>query len=301
MDAVLNAPPADIRDFDERFTPTVDGLKIYVRDYAPRLPITGAPVICLHGLTRNSRDFEIVAPRIAALGRRVLAPDMRGRGRSAYDPDPAHYVPAVYTQDVIAMMDALGLDKAVFVGTSMGGIITMALAALAPGRIIAAALNDMGPKLEAAGLARIAGYVGRAQPLASWADAGEANRAVNGQAFPTRLDDESFWLTFGKRTHRQSDAGAIVADYDPNIALAFTDSETSTPIDMSPLFQALADKPVLSIRGAISDLLSAEGVEAMRAMKSDLMTAIVPDVGHAPLLDEDEAWLSLIDFLAVVE
>ena len=84
-------------------------------------------------------------PRIAALGRRVIAPDMRGRGRSANDPDPAHYVPAVYAQDVLTLIDGLEIPEAVFIGTSMGGIITMVVAALAPDRVAAAVLNDIGP------------------------------------------------------------------------------------------------------------------------------------------------------------
>jgi pimeloyl-ACP methyl ester carboxylesterase len=150
--------------FEERIIGTVDGLALYARDYAPLLPETGLPVICLHGLTRNSRDFEVVAPRIAALGRRVVAPDMRGRGKSANDPDPAHYVPAVYAQDVLALMDRFEMPKAVFVGTSMGGLITMMLATVAPDRIAASVLNDVGPRLDAQGLARIASSPGRRTP-----------------------------------------------------------------------------------------------------------------------------------------
>src|SRR5262249_58796830 len=111
--------------FEEHVVATMDGLALYSRDYAPQLPETGLPVVCLHGLTRNSRDFEVIAPRIAALGRRVIAPDMRGRGRSANDPDPAHYVPTVYAQDVVALLDKLEIPRPVFLGTSMGGIITI--------------------------------------------------------------------------------------------------------------------------------------------------------------------------------
>ena len=143
-----------IGGFEERVVATVDGLALYARDYPPLFPETGLPVICMHGLTRNSRDFETVAPRIAALGRRVVAPDMRGRGRSANDPDPAHYVPAVYAQDVLKLMDALSIPRAVFIGTSMGGLVSMVLATMAPDRIAASILNDVGPKLNPAGLSR---------------------------------------------------------------------------------------------------------------------------------------------------
>ncbi len=184
--------PVTIGGFEERIVTTVDDLPLYVRDYAPLEPVTGLPVICLHGLTRNSRDFEVVAPRIAALGRRVIVPDMRGRGRSANDPDPAHYVPAVYAQDVLKLLDTLGVPKAVFVGTSMGGLITMVIAALAPDRIAASVLNDVGPKLSQDGLSRIATYVGRSQPVDTWADAAAGVRSIMGGAYPERLDDEAY-------------------------------------------------------------------------------------------------------------
>lgn len=294
--------PVGIGGFEERIIATVDGLSLYARDYPPLLPETGLPVICLHGLTRNSRDFEIVAPRIAALGRRVVAADMRGRGQSANDPDPAHYVPTVYAQDVIKLMNDLGIQKAVFVGTSMGGIITMLLATLAPDRIAASILNDVGPQLSASGLARIATYVGRTKPVASWAEAAEAVRAITGAAYPERLDDEAFWLAFAKRTFRARDDGQFETDYDPHIALAFADFDEDAPApDLTPLFLALAAKPMLSVRGGISDLFGEEVVAKMRELKPDLETATVENIGHAPMLDEPEAWDAVLDFLAKVE
>lgn len=296
-----SAARAAIGGFEERIVGTADGLALYARDYAPLAPETGAPVICLHGLTRNSRDFDVVAPRIAALGRRVVAPDMRGRGKSANDPDPAHYVPMVYAQDVLAMMDRLSIPRAVFVGTSMGGVITMAMAALAPDRIAAAVLNDIGPKLNPLGLARIASYVGRVQPLPSWQAAADAVRAINGAAYPERADDESFWAHFARRTFHELDDGRVEADYDAHIALALVDGADAPPPDLTPLFQALAPKPVLSVRGAISDLFEPEVVEYMRSLKPDLDTVEVANVGHAPWLDEPEAWDAVLSFLAKVE
>jgi len=294
--------PVSIGGFEERIVATVDGLSLYARDYPPLLPQTGLPVICLHGLTRNSRDFEVAAPRIAALGRRVIAADMRGRGQSANDPDPAHYVPAVYAQDVIALMQKLEIPKAVFIGTSMGGLITMVLAALAPDRVAASVLNDVGPKLNASGLARIATYVGRTQAVDSWAEAAEAVRAITGSAYPERLDDEAFWLAFAKRTFRARDDGKFEADYDPHIALAFADfDEEAPPPDMTPLFTALAQKPMLSVRGGISDLIADDVIEMMRSLKPDLETVTVENVGHAPTLEEPEAWDAVLDFLARVD
>jgi len=291
----------NIGGFEERIVAAIDGLALYARDYAPLLPQTGLPVICLHGLTRNSRDFEVVAPRIAALGRRVVVPDMRGRGKSANDPDPAHYVPAVYAQDVMKLMDALGVAKAVFVGTSMGGLITMVIAATAPDRVAASVLNDVGPQLETSGLSRIASYVGHVQPLASWEEAAEAARAVNGSAFPGRLDDEAFWLAFARRTHRARDDGRIELDYDPHIALAFADFDPDAPAaDLTPYFQALCAKPMLSVRGALSDILSDRAVTHMRNVNPAMESVRVENIGHAPMLDEPEAWDALLDFLAKV-
>jgi len=291
--------PVAIGGFEERIVATIDGLALYARDYPPLLPETGLPVICLHGLTRNSRDFEVIAPRIAALGRRVIAPDMRGRGQSANDPDPAHYVPAVYTQDVLKLMDALEIPRAVFVGTSMGGLIMMVLATIAPDRIAASVLNDVGPRLSTAGLGRIASYVGRSQPVGSWAEAAEAVRAINGSAYPERADDDAFWMRAARRTFRERDDGKLETDYDPHIALAFADfDEDATPPDLTPLFQALSAKPVLSIRGGLSDILTPEGVAHMKGINPNLETATIENIGHAPTLDEPDSWDAILDFLA---
>lgn len=292
-----------IGGFEERVIATVDGLALYARDYPPLLPETGLPVICLHGLTRNSRDFEVIAPRIAALGRRVIAADMRGRGRSANDPDPAHYVLAVYAQDVVKLMDALGIPKAVFVGTSMGGLITMVLATTAPDRIAASVINDTSPQLDPAGLSRIASYVGHVVPVADWTAAADAVRANNGWAYPDRADDDAFWLTFARRTFRARDDGQYEFDYDPHIALAFADfdPDNAPPPDLTPLFQALAAKPMLVVRGELSDIVSEQGLAHMQSVNPTMETVTIENIGHAPCLDEPEAWDAVLDFLARVE
>lgn len=294
--------PVGIGGFEERVIATVDGLTLYARDYAPLLPVTGLPVICLHGLTRNSRDFEVIAPRIAALGRRVIVPDMRGRGKSANDPDPAHYVPVVYAQDVVKIMQELEAPRAVFVGTSMGGLITLVMAATAPDRIAASVLNDVGPQLNPAGVARIATYVGNVQPVDTWAEAAERVRATNGSAFPGRVDDEAFWLAAARRTFRERDDGRLELDYDPHIALAFADYDSDAPpADLTPYFTALAAKPLLCVRGALSDILTEAGVAHMRSIAPSIEAVTVEGVGHAPALDEPDAWDALLDFLAKIE
>ena len=290
-----------IGGFEERIVATADGLTLYARDYAPLAPATGVPVICLHGLTRNSRDFEVIAPRIAALGRRVIAPDMRGRGKSANDPDPAHYNGAIYAQDVIAIMNKLEIPRAVFVGTSMGGIITMMLASFALDRIAAAVLNDIGPRLDSAGIARIGSYVGRVAPVPSWEAAARTVRDLAGSAFPDRLEDEAFWSSFARRVFSEREDGQVELDYDPHIALGFAESAAGPPADLTPLFQSLAKRPMLSVRGSISDLLSDDTVSYMRGLKPDIETVEVRNVGHAPLLEEPEAWDAVLNFLARVE
>lgn len=294
--------PIGIGGYEERIIATVDDLSLYARDYPPLEPVTGLPVICLHGLTRNSRDFEIIAPRIAALGRRVVVPDMRGRGNSSDDPDPAHYVPAVYAQDVLKLLNDLGIEKAVFVGTSMGGLITLVIAATMPDRIAASVLNDVGPQVNTSGLSRIASYVGNVQPVATLQDAAEAVRSTNGAAFPDRLDDDAFWLAFARRTFRARDDGQFELDYDPHIALAFADFDPDAPApDLMPYFKALAAKPVLSVRGEHSDILTQEGAAQMLGASDNVEAITVQGRGHAPALDEPDAWDAILDFLARVE
>ncbi|MGD2133493.1 MAG: alpha/beta fold hydrolase, partial [Maricaulaceae bacterium] len=196
-----------------------DGLKISYRVYAP----TGAPpakhaapVVCLHGLTRNLRDFEDVAPYIAAEGRMVVAASMRGRGRSSWDDQPERYAPPTYAADVVSLLDALEIKRAVFVGTSMGGIITMTLAATEPDRVAAVVLNDIGPALSPEGIERIRGYVGKVKPTRTWYQAAQAARRINGPAFPNERED-AFWEAFARRTCIETPDGVVPA-YDPAIA-----------------------------------------------------------------------------------
>ena len=284
--------------YTQRPIPTRDGLNLFLRDYPPTGAPSGVPVLCLHGLTRNSADFEGVAPRIAALGRRVLALDVRGRGWSDRDPDPGRYRPDIYVLDVLDALDAMGIARAVFLGTSMGAVIAMLVATMAPDRVAAAVLNDAGPELNPAGLARIAAYVGKSEPVASWDEMALLVKASQGIAFPDA--DDAFWRTFARRVAQQLPDGRIAFAYDPAISKAFTRPQPVPAPSLVPFFEALAKVPVLVIRGALSDVLSEEGVAAMRALKPDLETAEVPRVGHAPTLEEAEARNALAAFLARV-
>src|SRR5215207_5741444 len=166
--------------FKERRWTSPDGLALYARDYAGADQDAGLPVICLHGLTRNSKDFEGIAPRIAALGRRVIVPDVRGRGQSAWDSRPARYHPKTYARDVLGLMDRLGIPTAVFIGTSMGGLITMTVAAMRSKAVAAVILNDVGPAIAPAGIARILNYAGKGASIDSWDDAVAYLRTTTG-------------------------------------------------------------------------------------------------------------------------
>lgn len=283
-------------DPNEHWLESADGVRLFLREWPPEPPQTGLPVLCLHGLTRNSRDFEGVAPRIAALGRRVLALDVRGRGRSAWSPDPARYHPEVYTADVMGVLDALGVESAVWLGTSMGGLLTMRAAALDGGRVAGAILNDIGPVIELAGVQRIAGYVGRTPVFPSWEAAAAAIAEVQHAAYPDA--DAPFWAAFARRTCREIAAGQVCFDYDPAIAAGFQSGQAVAPPDMWGLFETLADTPVLVVRGALSDLLSAATVEEMQRRKPDMARIEAARTGHAPTLEEPEVWNAMIDFLA---
>lgn len=281
--------------FADRTWRSADGLQLHARDYAAAPGPARLPVICIHGLTRNARDFEDLAPRLAAAGRRVLALDVRGRGGSDRDPNPMNYQPATYAQDVVALTAAAGIARAQFVGTSMGGIITMVLASLRPDLVAGAVLNDVGPQVAAEGVRRIAGYVGLSGDAADWREAAAYARRTNGAAFPAY--GEADWDRFARRVFREGPSGRPVLDYDPAIARAFRQAGTGAeaPPHMWPLWGALtAGRPVLAIRGATSDLLSRETYVRMLASAPTVAGVEVPGVGHAPALDEPAA-LGAID------
>ena len=285
--------------FADRFWSAPDGLRLHARDYAGAAGPARAPVVCLHGLTRNARDFEDLAPRLAAQGRRVLAVDVRGRGASAWDPDPMRYVPATYAVDVLALLDALALARAVFIGTSMGGLITMVVGAMRPQAVAAAVLNDVGPELAPEGLSRISGYTGQGGPVNDWAGAADYARRINQVAFPHYGPDQ--WAAFARRLFSEKD-GRPALDYDPDIAKAFVrppppPGEAPPPApDLWPLFKGLAARPLLTLRGATSDLLSPDIARRMREAAPGMAYAEVSGVGHAPMLDEPQA-LAAIDAL----
>lgn len=296
------ATPAgsDIRFVERRWTSS-DGLSLFARDYAPGPGPARLPVIAIHGLTRNSADFGGIAPLIAQSGRRVLAVDVRGRGRSDRAPDPMTYVPEVYARDVLALLDQAGIDRAVFLGTSMGGLITMAMTAIRPKAIVAAILNDIGPEVSPEGLARIAAYSGQPVDTPTWAEAAAYARKINSVAFPHYQDTD--WDAFARRIFRDGTEGAPVLDYDPDIAVPIKAAGAKALVPaLWPYFRRLAKRrPTLLIRGGTSDLLGPDIVQRMRKAVPDMAYAEVPDIGHAPMLDEPEAKAAIFEFLAGVD
>jgi pimeloyl-ACP methyl ester carboxylesterase len=239
----------------------------------------------LHGLTRNSRDFENVAARHAG-DWRVIAVDFRGRGQSARDPNSAQYLPTVYAGDVLQLLDELGIDKAVFLGTSLGGLVTMIVATVAPDRIAGALLNDVGPELDLSGIDRIKTYVGKPVVFSDWDDAAAKLQERAGDVFPRYGRTE--WLRFARRTCRETDQG-VEFDYDMAIADPFNAGNTGEVPDGWPYYRALGGRPVLVLRGETSDLLSDAAARRMGTEIPDVQVVTVPGVGHAPDLDEPEA------------
>jgi pimeloyl-ACP methyl ester carboxylesterase len=263
---------------------TGDGLKLHYRDYAG--PAERPPIICIPGLTRNARDFEGVAERLAGEWR-LICVELRGRGESGHAKDAMSYVPLTYLQDMEALIAALGLERFVLFGTSLGGLITMLLAATGKARIAGALLNDIGPVMEPRGLEHIRSYVGKSQNWPTWLHAARFLAEAQADRYPGWKLDQ--WLVYAKRLAKLTPAGRIVFDYDMRIAEPFRLPAGEAGFDLWPAFSALAGIPSLIVHGEISDLLSAETVARMKAEVPTMESVTIPNVGHAPTLDEPEA------------
>lgn len=289
------ATARNLPDYTDGYWWSGDGLRLHYRDYPGREDLP--PLLCIPGLTRNARDYEGFARRLAGEWR-VIAVDLRGRGESAYAKDPMSYVPLTYLQDLEALVVELKLERFVAVGTSLGGILTMLMASTHPERIAGAVLNDVGPDIDPAGLSRIRTYVGKANWHPTWMHAARALAEANGDVYPGYAVED--WLAMAKRLYRLTSAGRIVLDYDMKIAEPFRVPGNEAGPDMWRAFDGLKDKPLLVVRGERSDILSAATAEAMRkrAKACDLVT--VPETGHAPTLGEAEAVAGIDRLLAKV-
>jgi pimeloyl-ACP methyl ester carboxylesterase len=275
-----------------------DRLDLFARDYSPPGPGRNRlPLLMMHGLTRNSADFEPLAGHLAG-SRRMVVPDQRGRGLSAHDPEAANYRPEVYVQDMWTLLDDLGLERVILIGTSMGGLMAMIMGATRPRRVAGIILNDIGPMVSKEGLDRIQGYVGGSQPMANWQEAAARCQSINGDALQGFRQED--WLAFARRTCVELADGRVAFAYDPGIATAMSgDDPAAVPADMWPLWDMLAAIPVLVIRGAHSDILSPGTVKEMAQRHWQDFTAIdIPGRGHAPILDEPAALSAIDGFLS---
>lgn len=268
-----------------------DGLRLYARDY-PGPAADAAVILCLPGLTRNSKDFAALANDFQHT-HRVICPDQRGRGRSARDPDASHYHPEQYARDMQVLLNVLQIPEVVVIGTSLGGLMAILLMAFEPQRIMAAVLNDVGPVVDPRGIARIATYVGKTAPARNWDEAAQQTATTNGPAFPEF--ETSDWHAMARDLYIQE--GLIpTLDYDPAIAQGIAVG-TATP-NLWPLFDAVGGKPVLVIRGANSDILSAETLDEMSRRLPQLASLNIPGRGHAPTLNEAPARAAISLFLS---
>jgi pimeloyl-ACP methyl ester carboxylesterase len=256
-------------------------------------------VLCLHGLTRNIADFAFLAAHLS--GRyRVVTADQRGRGQSQWDPQTANYRPGTYVADMFALLDHLAIDRMAVIGTSMGGIMAMIMGATQPARLQGIVLNDIGPEVPVAGLRRLRGALNDRTPATTWAEAALQAKRLNEHAFPDY--GEADWDAFARRTYVEDLSGRPVAAFDPAILEGLNATDLSAvPADLWPQWQRLKSIPILAIRGALSDIISAEILASMAAQHPSLQAVTIANRGHAPMLDEPAAVAAIDEFLQRLE
>jgi pimeloyl-ACP methyl ester carboxylesterase len=278
--------------YTDNFWSSHDGLKLYARVY-PGPEASAQAVLCLHGLTRNSRDFEDLAPYLQHRYR-VIVPDVRGRGLSARDPNPQNYQPAIYLQDILSLLDSVAAQRVAVIGTSMGGLLAMMMAVGSRERVSGVVLNDMGPEVDPVGLERIKGYAGRLPPPKNWDDAVAQTQTMFGNAWPNLSPKR--WSALTRRGYREDEKGALSVDADPMIGEMLRATPAATA-NLWPFWKALRGIPMLAIRGAQSDILSAATFAKMKAENPELEQLEVAQRGHVPLLDEPECLETIDAFL----
>lgn len=294
-------------NYSEHRYPSKDGLSLYYREYGSSDKV----IICLPGLTRNSKDFHDLATRLAT-DYRVLCLDFRGRGQSEHDPKWRHYHPGTYARDTWKLMDELSIEQFVVIGTSLGGLVAMIMSAQQGSRIRAIVMNDIGPEVNPVGITRILKNAGVKAEINNWQDAETRGKFMGAHAAPNM--PEEFWQQFARRTYRLNSNGIPELDMDPNIGVAIRKgvslSNFLVKIRKTGLLKRIGgvfidpwdsfrtvNMPCLVLRGDISDVLSEEIVQRMQAAKPDLKSAVIPNRGHTPLLDEPESLSAIDSFL----
>ena len=285
--------------FRDVFCQSADGLKLHAKVIGPD-DSKALPVLCLPGLTRTTDDFDDIARAIAtspSAPRKVVAIDYRGRGLSDYDPDPAKYAVPVELGDVLAIAASLGISRAILLGTSRGGLISMAMAAAQPKLLAGVILNDIGPALEIDGLMKIKGYIANPPPRKTWDEAAHGLKELFGTVFPSLTDDE--WTAWARRAFREKAGGGLERTYDLKISHTLDGLDPSNPLpQVWELFDAMAGVPLMLIHGALSDLLSVQGVKDMVTRRPDIDLVTVADQGHAPLLADKPTMDRIVAFCA---
>lgn len=284
-------------NFTEYHYTSDDGLSLFYRQYGSG----GDTILCLHGLTRNSRDFHEIASHLAPRFS-ILCPDLRGRGRSAWDSNWRQYHPATYIRDAWALADQLGIARLTILGTSLGGLLGMIMASQQPERIRGLVLNDIGPEIDPTGYSRILASLGRHSRVENWQDAARQCKEAYSLALPDM--SQEFWANFARRSYREGANGIPEPDMDPNVARAILEGNpgrvAGVPVDPWEAFRAVG-VPCLVLRGELSDCLSRETVDRMAEVKPDLKRVTVPNRGHAPLLDEPVSVTSIDGFLGQLD
>jgi pimeloyl-ACP methyl ester carboxylesterase len=296
--ATANADPEET-GFASLFVSAADGLRLHVRRYGERG--RGLPIVCLPGLTRNGSDFHELASALSRGpdARMVITIDSRGRGRSDYDTDPDNYSFPVELADVIAVITALEIGPALFIGTSRGGILAMLLGSARPAAIAGVILNDIGPVIDVQGLMRIKGYAGKLPTPRDYDEGASILRRLGDAQFPG-LSDEA-WMAQAKHTWRP-DKASMVLTYDPKLAHTLENVDLERPLP--PLwtqFDSLARVPMMVVHGGKSDILSVATVDAMRERRLDIDVLEVPNQGHAPLLVEPEVIARISAFVMLCD
>lgn len=266
--------------YQDKYWQSEDGLKLHYRDYSSDSAKT--PIICVPGLTRNIRDFEHLGKLLMG-ERRIIMVNLRGRGESEYAKDSGTYNPKTYVDDIVRLMDEIDLPKAVFFGTSLGGILTMIMASMHPSRVAGALLNDIGPEIDQRGLDRIGEYVGQGRSFETWAHAARDLAESGGDIFPDfTLKD---WIAFAKKVYRMNSSGRIKLDYDMKISEPFERKGGGSDV-MWKMLEALKNLPTLILRGELSDLFSDATAKKMMGILQQGELVTIDRVGHAPSLEE---------------
>lgn len=282
------------RDANAHYYKSTDGLNLFFRDFGSQND--GTPVICLPGLTRNSRDFTDLANYLSNR-RRVLTVDFRGRGFSDHDPVWQNYHPRTYVADVWTLLDSLSIPKIIVVGTSLGGLCAMVMSAQQSERVTGVVMNDVGPEINPAGLERIQEYTGRMKPVATWEEAALQAREIYGHGLQDLTNAD--WDKMVRRGYRENAEGVPQPDMDANIGRAVREIGAQKG-DPWALFDTLRDTPVTLLWGVLSDILTNNIIDEMKARKPDLKVVPIPNRGHVPLLDEPECLAAIDDLLQQV-